>query len=362
MVKKLTTDDFITKARAKHGDKYDYSKVEYIGNKIKIKIICPKHGEFEQTPIYHIKSVGCKYCGINNRNKNKKLTTIDFIAKARLKHGDKYNYSPTKYTNGKTKVKIKCKVHGIFEQNASNHLCSSGCPKCATNNIKQSLKNTINEFIIKANVKHCNKYDYSDSVYINNKTKIKIKCNIHGIFEQQPSNHLMGKGCPKCADKVRANKLSKKDKFIERAQKRHFNKYNYSKVKYTGCKNKIDIICPCHGTFKQEANSHLRGTGCPQCGFLLGRIKKRLVREKWEHNAKKKHNDKFCYNKTIYISKKRKVLIKCKKHGYFRQRLHGHLNGKNGCLQCSTNGLKLNKNEFIRRAKKKININFMIIV
>ncbi|MDR0676115.1 MAG: DUF723 domain-containing protein [Elusimicrobiota bacterium] len=123
-------------------------------------------------------------------------------------------------------------------------------------------KLTIKEFIEKANKVHNNKYDYSFVEYINMRTKVKIICPIHGIFEMQPGCHLSGQGCPECSGKKRYTQKE----WIERASKIHNNKYDYSLVEYKGQEKKVKIICPIHGMFEQKAMQHTNSlNGCPLC-------------------------------------------------------------------------------------------------
>jgi len=135
-------------------------------------------------------------------------------------------------------------------------------------------KLTLEKFIEKANNKHNNYYDYSLTNYINNKIKVKIICPKHGVFEQQPNNHLHGQRCIKCmGDNVRkARKFSNKD-WINKFKKIHGDKYDYSKIKeFAGCgmKNKIIIICPKHGEFLMRPQSHSKGVNCPYCNISKG--------------------------------------------------------------------------------------------
>ena len=186
----FTKDDFIRLARKVHGDKYDYSKVEYKNNKTDVCIICPIHGEFYQTPNSHyLKGRGCPICG-----GTKKSTKEDFIIKAKQVHGDKYDYSKVVYVNNQIKVCIICPEHGEFYQAPKNHLNGQGCPKCSGNK-----KLTKDDFIKKANEIHGYKYDYSKVEYINSQIKVCIICPEHGEFYQAPKNHLNGQGCPICA-------------------------------------------------------------------------------------------------------------------------------------------------------------------
>lgn len=260
MAKKVTTQDFIERARELHGDKYDYSKVEYKSAKEKVCIICPEHGEFWQTPTSHLNKkhpAGCPLC-----NGGRKLTTEEFIQKAKEIHGDRYDYSKTEYIDNKTKVCIICKKHGEFWQLPNNHIHKTnkrGCPKC-----NGGIKLTQEEFIEKAKLVHKeNEYDYSLVKYINSSTPVKIKCNKCGkIFEQRPDVHLRGSGCSYCYGNLKKTT----EQFIEEAKKVHGDKYDYSKVNYVDCYHKVEIICKkCGNIFLQEANSHLQGHGCQKC-------------------------------------------------------------------------------------------------
>ena len=134
------------------------------------------------------------------------------------------------------------------------------------------------QFIKKANQLHNDKYDYSNVEYVNSRTKVTIICPEHGEFDQLPSSHLQGNGCPKCArvwtdaHKRNLQKSSRKsrgmttDEWIARAQSIHGDKYDYSKTEYVNQRTNVKIICPIHGEFEQKADSHIRGHGCKKCG------------------------------------------------------------------------------------------------
>ena len=259
-----------------------------------------------------------------------KLTTQVFIERAIEKHGDKYNYSKVKYININTKVCIICPKHGEFWQIPKSHLKGYGCKKCAieASSIKYAM--TKGEFVEKAKKVHGEIYDYSKVNYINSQTKILIKCNKCGKeFWQTPNKHLMGRGCPSCN---RGVKMSLKE-FIEKADKVHNNKYDYSKVEFENGRDFITIICPKHGEFKQQANSHLSGHGCPICAIEKNSDKKRLSIEDFIEKAKKVHKDKYIYSKVDYKTAKDKVCIICPKHGEFWQEAFSHLQG-HGCPIC----------------------------
>lgn len=130
--KKYTVEKFINKAKEVHGDRYDYSKVVYKDNKTKVILICDKHGEFEQAPSNHINArQGCPMCGMDKCANSNILSTEEFIAKARLIHGDKYAYSLVDYIRHDAPVKIICSIHGVFEQKPVYHTTGSNCPECA---------------------------------------------------------------------------------------------------------------------------------------------------------------------------------------------------------------------------------------
>jgi hypothetical protein len=188
------TEEFIKKVRMIHGNKYDYSKVNYINNRTKVEIICPEHGSFMQIPYHHSKGCGCPIC-----SKNKRLSFDEFLIKAIKKHDDKYDYTLCSYINMHKKIKIICPKHGIFEQCPSNHL-KYGCLLC-----KKSKKMDTKSFIDKSLDIHGDKYDYSEVEYINSKIKVKIYCKSCGeYFLQIPGNHINKKhGCPICGNKNR---------------------------------------------------------------------------------------------------------------------------------------------------------------
>jgi len=164
MENKTTT--FIEKARTVHGDRYDYSKVDYNFAKEKVIIICKSHGEFLVQPNAHLSSrSGCPIYANNTIINNKQ-----FIEKAKNVHGDRYDYSKVDYKRSQEKVKIICKVHGEFLQTPGNHInVKAGCPNCVNNR----LMNT--EYFIKnARAIHGDYYDYSLVDYKGLKEKVII--------------------------------------------------------------------------------------------------------------------------------------------------------------------------------------------
>jgi hypothetical protein len=224
-------EEFIKKSNKKHYFKYDYTRVSYITNKIKVEILCKEHGSFYQTPNKHLQGKGCPVCG-----GTAKSSTGNFIERANMVHNFKYDYSRVNYINTETKVEIICPIHGSFYQTPHSHLVGKGCDKCSG----RCLSNT-KEFIERSNLAHNFKYNYSKVNYINNGTKVEIICSIHGSFFQTPHMHLRGAGCPLC-------NTSKAEIFISKylTEKEIPFTYQYSILKNpkTNCYLPFDFYIP----------------------------------------------------------------------------------------------------------------------
>lgn len=145
MSKKLTTEEFIQKARQVHGDKYDYSKTQYINARTKLEIICPKHGSFWQTPDNHLYHKKCSACALEENRGTKE----QFIEKARRIHGNKYDYSKIEYVNSNTPICIVCPEHGEFWQKPHNHLVGKGCRKCRNSKGEEKITRVLESKSIK---------------------------------------------------------------------------------------------------------------------------------------------------------------------------------------------------------------------
>lgn len=201
--KRLSQDEFIEKSKIVHNNRYDYSKSIYATSNKKVIIICPDHGEFEQTPNSHIDGKGCKKCANSYIGDCLRKSNDDFILESSKKYNNKFDYSKVVYNTTHSKVIIICPDHGEFEQTPHDHLQkdNGGCRPCFLLEMEkyqfQSL--TTEEFINKSKEIWGNKYDYTKSDYINAKTKVIIICPNHGEFEKTPDNFLRNKiGCPKC--------------------------------------------------------------------------------------------------------------------------------------------------------------------
>lgn len=196
---RVTTEIFIRESQEVHKSKYDYSLSVYVAAKKKVKIICPIHGIFEQTPYAHRKrGSGCKACAQQYLATLYKSSTEDFIKSANLTHEVKYDYSNVDYVNAHTEVSIICPTHGEFFQKPDVHLRGANCPKCTRHSVSELT------FIKDCSLLHNYKYDYSKVRYENSQSTIKIICPVHGEYLQKACYHIQGRGCRDCG-KASAN-------------------------------------------------------------------------------------------------------------------------------------------------------------
>ena len=256
-----------------------------------------------------------------------KITTEEFIIRSNLKHDNKYDYSKTKYVRMHEDVEIICNIHGAFFAMPTAHIHSgTGCPKCAIERAAQKQTKTTDWFVSEAEKIHGNKYDYSKTKYIKNKTPLTIICKTHGEFLQAPNNHLsMRQGCPKCAGNIAYTT----DEYIEKAKSIHGDRYDYSLVKYSSYDKNVTLICKTHGSFKCRAGKHINhNQGCPKC------VGKYITTEEFIIRARVLHVDRYDYSSTIYKSTYSNVSINCPHHGQFDITPKNHLRGL-GCPKCS---------------------------
>jgi len=130
-------------------------------------------------------------------------------------------------------------------------------------------RKTTAEFIVESKAKYGDNFDYSKTEYKGANELITVTCKVHGDITKCANQHLRY-GCKQCGIKSRAKtRTYTNDTFIEKANGVHGDKYDYSKVKYTKASEKVTIICKEHGEFKQAAQNHLKGQGCPKCGFEI---------------------------------------------------------------------------------------------
>ena len=256
----------------------------------------------------------------------KGLTQEEFLERCKSVHGEeKYDYSNVKYVNTRSKVEIICQNghdHGAFLQTAGLHLKGSGCPKCYRIPIE-----SLEEFIEKSNKIFKNQYDYSEVLYVDNKTLVKIICPKHGEFQITVAGHIAGRGCGECGYLSLGESTLTLEKFIQRAQEVHKSKYDYSQLGYKNSNSTIKIWCPVHEYFFQLACRHLQGDGCAKCSG------KNKTTEEYIAEVKLIHGETYDYSKTIYTRGQDKIEVLCKKHGSFNIKAEYHKSGI-GCTIC----------------------------
>ena len=212
----------------------------------------------------------------------------------------------------------------------------------------------LEDFIKRSKKIHEDKYDYSKVEYVNANVKVCIVCPIHGEFWQKPSDHMRGIGCKLCGiKKCHEKQKFTTETFIKKAKEIHGNKYDYSKVNYIDSKHDVTIICPIHGEFEVNANSHLLGHKCWKCGVIESRDKNKILIKEFIEKSNLKHGNKYDYSKVEYVDYHTEVIITCPIHGDFKVKPIKHVQGC-GCPQCSESILE----RTIRSALEKNKIKY----
>lgn len=258
----------------------------------------------------------------------KRITNEEFKRRANEVYGDKYDYSKTDYKSSYEKVEIICPEHGSFKILLWSHLYGKGCWACGK--IKSYITTTNEEFIARSITKYGkDRFDYSKTNYITNRTPVDITCPMHGSFKILPNNHLGGNGgCRTCSGVIQPST----EEFICKAKIIHGDKYDYSKANYISMRYKVIVICPKHGEFQVCPGEHIRrkGCGCKLCVFEA----RTGTTQEFIQKSLEKHGNLYNYSKVEYAYSARKVEIICNKHGIFKQRPGMHIRGA-GCPRCS---------------------------
>lgn len=273
----MTNCMFFEEAKNKHGDKYDYSKFKYVGGDKKGIIICPTHGEQLISPKRHLKTKGCPEC---NKNKTyyKKIECIQDLRIEIESYG--YILISDYYENTNTPLVLSCKNHGEFNITLTRLRSGNKCPKCSAENRVKTRKSRASSYILQElKEKFEGKYDFSNSVFLGSKEKMKVICLEHGEFIITPDNLRCSKiGCPQCVNEYSSkNQVSNTCEFILKAKEKHNNKYDYSKSKYINAKTNVEIACHIHGSFFQTPNNHLKGENCPTCSVGTSKFEEEIA-------------------------------------------------------------------------------------
>lgn len=273
----LTTEQFIERARAKHGDKYDYSRVEYIDTNTPVIIGCPVHGWREQKPCIHLITNGCRLCGLDVKNKkigdaHRKQTDF-FIQRAKELH-EGIDYSMSEYKGANQPITMRCIKHDYTYtiSKAGNHTCRThpqrGCKMCKIESISNINRVSFEEFVFRARFIHGDLYEYDESSFVDMNTPMTIICKEHGPFEQEPVVHVnQGCGCQKCGARKNAkSKTYTQEEIIAKFHEVHGDRYTYECTVYKGIDTPILVNCRKHGPFETTPHNFIHaGSGCPKC-------------------------------------------------------------------------------------------------
>lgn len=162
--RRSNTEEFKGKVIKKYGNEFDLSKVVYVNARTRVIIICRKHGEMKKLPSDFLHGYGCRECGIERSHLAARMTTDEFVEKAKIvhEHNILLDYSQTVYVTADIDVTIICKKHGPFDQSPGNHLQGHSCPFCI-NKTEGIFKAWFEEHVSK-NLKHNTGFDWCRSL------------------------------------------------------------------------------------------------------------------------------------------------------------------------------------------------------
>ena len=267
MSKKLSFEEFVERSNKTHeNNDLIYDESSFNGSHQKVRIICPKHGEFWQIAKDHMNGQGCPICGREKSGLQRRSNTEKFISSFKELYGNKLDLSKFVYTKSNIKSTVICPIHGEFEATPNNLLRGRGCPTCG--NINKKIKQTISEQVFDERMEkiYGDSLTYNFSNYSNFGEKMEFVCNKHGSFEALPLNVLHGHGCPICGrEKCSKSRTMKFEEVLRRFKEVHGDTYTYDESTYKTSRKKMRIICPKHGEFWQIPMNHWGGQGCPVC-------------------------------------------------------------------------------------------------
>lgn len=336
MAEKFNTKTFIEKAKAIHGDYYEYPD-PYIAMLTSIRIICPIHGEFTMMPSSHIHArQRCGDCALAIRRRENFEIQKGLIEKA---HGDKYEVLDNpEYQTIHSKQDMFCMLHGHYVSTLSSVRDTpyGGCGNCKI--LKEG-----EVFITKAKALHGDKYVYNVEDYVCSRTMMEILCTKHNIpFKQRPSAHIQGQGCPTCGEEDRKISMTKTNEaFIKEAMEVHNNLYDYTNTEYINAVENVKVFCKeqGHGEFSVIANNHVNGQGCQKCsreGMFLG--KDQFISDSIVEYG----NGALDYSLVQYVNNTTKVKLKCNQHDEWfnvTPLMHRDKNKNSGCPTCGKLGM-----------------------
>jgi ribosomal protein S14 len=267
-------EDYLSSLPESFKEKFDYTLTEYKGCSEIIKYSCPIHGvQTMKAEKHKVSKYGCNLCAKEATRLAKiELGRVNFFKKAKLIHGDKYDYSKVEYQMDTKPIIILCPLHGEFQQTPNNHTQkgSHGCRDCGRDSLKRKLKLSPSEIVKRSFSKFGDKFTFNLENYENINDLVEIVCKIHGKFKDKISNHLSSEdGCPSCfkdKEKVAHNKISREES-IQILRSLYEDKYSFFVEDIGESKHKVRYYCHKHKTLKATRLQHLKaGYACNQCG------------------------------------------------------------------------------------------------
>lgn len=351
MAAKLTTAEWVAKAIDIHGDKYDYSQVNYKNAKTPVVVICRVHGYWNCSPSTHVdkRKSGCPSCG-----GSKPKTSEDFVGDAVRIHGDLYDYTKVEYVNSHTRVTIVCKTHGPFTQTPTSHLSGAGCRKCSiTANFLRVRDESLLSIKKKLFDKNGSAVSIVDESFKNINEEADFVCELHGKFRRLVNSALHKKfSCAQCFYESEKSNILDQDE----AEKRIFsmlldNDFWVESFKYEGKKNTIlELNCPKHGKWEANWSSVTRSrANCPKCSYAASIPKRTASINKHNQESRDKrwtsyltkfmeaHGNLYDYSNAVFVDAKTPIEIVCCVHGSFMQPPDNHTIG--GCRLCADDEL-----------------------
>lgn len=264
-----TQEKYIEEVSKLHPE-YDFSNTLYQGSKRKLKVGCPKHGEFERLAGTLLRGCKCPYCNREEARRRYSKSLDTFLKEVKLIHPE-YDFSKVEYINNNTKVEVICKEHGSFYSTPSHLLMGCKCIKCANIKIGLNQQMSKEEYLerVYKKLKEVNPtLKVYEDTFINKQSKITIECEVHGVMEIEALTLEQNKlGCPKCG-KIRGSKKLRipYETFLKKANKKFKGKFTYLEETYEGSSVKMKAICSQHGIIDILPYSHIsQEYGCYSC-------------------------------------------------------------------------------------------------
>lgn len=343
--------NWISLAIELHGNKYDYSKVEFVNSKTPVTVICRTHGAWQCQPSLHVSKKhkrGCPVCG-----GSQKKTTEQFVQEATAKHGGAYDYSQTEYVNSHTNVKIICHMHGLFNQSPTSHLTKSGCPDCSK--IKR-FETEREKSLVAIKKRLLEKTSGGVQIVAETFTKINAEaqfiCEKHGEFTRIVNTALYNPNtCLKCFKESDSSNIREQHDVELELKRKLKDGITYEPFEYVGSKKtSIKFNCPTHGQWSVLYGATVRnGINCPKCvhasampkrtASVIGKYIEKRDRYWGEYLSKfqAKHGATYDYAQASFVNAKTPIKIICPAHGEFEQVPDMHL--RSGCRQCADDEL-----------------------